>query len=407
MLFQPDRHEKLSDERWSDDAARAAIAEIVDDAERRFDATGWWPAHPLDTERATGPEPARVPDLYVGGAGVVWALTALERRGFAALSRDYRDALGAMAERAQRRLLGQYPAHPPAYLLGDLGVRLVQWKLDPSEANAGSLLDWLERAERIPTLEVMWGSPGVALALTFLLAQRADARARALLVQEVEALLEQWRRCPHAPADLWEQDLYGQRRFIIDSVHGSAGTFHVLLRALDLLGDARRDAVASRASAAIRTLACVEGDEANWPIEVPPRARPDGAQYLVHYCHGSPGFVVCLDPIAPGREPELDALLLRAGNLIWRAGPLRKGPNLCHGTAGNGYAFLKLWKRTGESVWLERARAFAAHALLQLREARRQHGRGRYSLWTGDPGVAVYLAACLQGDASFPTVDEF
>jgi hypothetical protein len=35
-------------------------------------------------------------------------------------------------------------------------------------------------------------------------------------------------------------------------------------------------------------------------------------------------------------------LALGGGELTWRAGPLRKGAGLCHGTAGNGFAFLRL-----------------------------------------------------------------
>jgi hypothetical protein len=46
------------------------------------------------------------------------------------------------------------------------------------------------------------------------------------------------------------------------------------------------------------------------------------------------------------------------------------------------------------------------HAVEQVRAARRTHGRGRYTLWTGDVGVALYLAACIEGDARFPTLDE-
>ena len=45
---------------------------------------------------------------------------------------------------------------------------------------------------------------------------------------------------------------------------------------------------------------------------------------------------------------EIDDLLFAAGEAIWRAGPLAKGSNLCHGTAGTGYAFLKLYRRTGD-----------------------------------------------------------
>jgi Lanthionine synthetase C-like protein len=52
-------------------------------------------------------------------------------------------------------------------------------------------------------------------------------------------------------------------------------------------------------------------------------------------------------------------LLTAAGEAVWAAGPLAKGSNLCHGTGGNGYAFLKLFQRTGQPHWLDRARAFA------------------------------------------------
>lgn len=36
-----------------------------------------------------------------------------------------------------------------------------------------------------------------------------------------------------------------------------------------------------------------------------------------------------------------------------------------------------------------------------------RHGRRRYSLWTGDPGVAVYLHGCLTGRAGMPVLDVF
>jgi hypothetical protein len=93
--------------------------------------------------------------------------------------------------------------------------------------------------------------------------------------------------------------------------------------------------------------------------------------------------------------------------LTWRAGPLRKGANLCHGTAGNGYAFLKLFERTGDELWLDRARAFAMHAIDQVERSTADTGRGRFALWTGDPGTALYLASCRSATAAFPTLDTF
>ena len=74
---------------------------------------------------------------------------------------------------------------------------------------------------------------------------------------------------------------------------------------------------------------------------------------------------------APFKSPELEALLVEGGQFTWAAGPLVKGPNLCHGTGGNGYAFLKLYRRTKDLIWLERARAFAMTAIAQCREARK------------------------------------
>jgi DUF1680 family protein len=106
-----------------------------------------------------------------------------------------------------------------------------------------------------------------------------------------------------------------------------------------------------------------------------------------------------------GRSERMEQLLLQAAEITWRAGPLAKGPGLCHGTAGNGYALLAMYERTGEQRWLQRARRFAVHALLQSHEVRRTYGRRRFSLWTGDLGVAVYLWQCIQGFAGMPTLD--
>jgi lanthionine synthetase-like protein len=110
---------------------------------------------------------------------------------------------------------------------------------------------------------------------------------------------------------------------------------------------------------------------------------------------------------APFATPEFDALLLDGGRFAWAAGPLTKGSNLCHGTGGNGYAFLKLYRRTNDAIWLDRARQFAMTAIFQYRGAQMVAGRGRYSLWTGDIGLAIYLWDCITGDARFPTIDVF
>ncbi|HQR11674.1 MAG TPA: lanthionine synthetase LanC family protein [Casimicrobiaceae bacterium] len=105
--------------------------------------------------------------------------------------------------------------------------------------------------------------------------------------------------------------------------------------------------------------------------------------------------------------PELDDLLIEAGELVWRAGPLEKGAGLCHGTAGNGFDFLKLFKRTGKRRWLERARSFAMQTIEQCAAHAARYGQRRFSLWTGDLGVAMFVQSCLEENDDFPTLDRF
>ena len=47
------------------------------------------------------------------------------------------------------------------------------------------------------------------------------------------------------------------------------------------------------------------------------------------------------------------------------------------------------------------------HAIEQVDKERAEVGRGRYTLWTGDVGVALYLQACISAMADFPTIDSF
>jgi hypothetical protein len=131
----------------------------------------------------------------------------------------------------------------------------------------------------------------------------------------------------------------------------------------------------------------------------PPSSDPaDVARLRVQWCHGAPGIVATIGDLLP---PELASA---GAELIWQAGPLVKGPGLCHGTAGNGYAFLSLHGLTGDPLWLDRARRFAMHALSQVEVERSRTGRGRYTLFTGDVGAALFAQACVELDPRFPTI---
>jgi hypothetical protein len=151
----------------------------------------------------------------------------------------------------------------------------------------------------------------------------------------------------------------------------------------------------------LRRTAVVEDGRATWAAGEGRPLEGDDGEIRLQWCAGAPGMVIAA-------APYLDEdLLLGAAELVWEAGPHgdEKGPGICHGTAGNGYAFLKVFEQTQDERWLERARRFAVHALEQARRLRERRGHGRYSLWTGDAGVAVYAADCLEARTRYPVLE--
>lgn len=46
---------------------------------------------------------------------------------------------------------------------------------------------------------------------------------------------------------------------------------------------------------------------------------------------------------------------VECSDVIWQRGLLRKGYGICHGTAGNGYSFLSLYRLTQDKKYLYRA----------------------------------------------------
>ena len=70
--------------------------------------------------------------------------------------------------------------------------------------------------------------------------------------------------------------------------------------------------------------------------------------------------------------------------------------------AAHGYALLRAFAITQDEQWLARARRFAMHALEQVERMRKHYGRGRFTLFTGDVGAALFARACSDVDARFP-----
>ncbi len=293
-------------------------------------------------------------------------------------------------------MLEHIGAQTRSYLMGDAGIRLTEWRAG-SAATADDLAQIVAANLDDPALEMMWGAPGTMLASLAMYRWTGEDRWADLYRLGVDALDRS--RMTDAPGDgvIWMQDLYGRKQAVLGAVHGFAGNAFALIAGRDLI----EPAAWSRWSLALaRTLeaTALHGEAGvNWAPVV--HAPPERA--LVQICHGAPGMIYGF----AGLDEAIDDLLVAAGDLIWRAGPLTKGANFCHGTDGNGYAFLKLFERTRDELWLDRARCFASHAIAQTEAEARAVGRRRASLWTGDIGLAAYLADCIEGRCRFPSLE--
>jgi hypothetical protein len=401
MLYDPSRHEALDAVSWDEACARASIEAIVADTEARFTPDGAWPIHPLDADNGAA---TPLHPLYFGAAGVIWALHHLASAGACRLARAYTDADVVplvVRTRAWQRGFGE--AEPASYLMGETGIDLVRYALRPDARVADRIADLVAANREHPAREFMWGAPGTLLAALFMHQRTAEARWAQLFRSTAATLWSQLRWSREFGCRYWTQDLYGMTCAYLDGVHGFVATVSPLVRGRHLLDPDAWSAWAGCIAETLSRTATRQGDLVNWRPWLDWQPRP-GKPMLMQYCHGAPGFVVCAGDFP---DASLDALLRGAGEAIWAAGPLRKGSNLCHGTGGNGYAFLKLFARTGDALWLERARAFAMHGIAQTESHAARYGQMRYSLWTGDPGFAIYLWDCISARASFPTVDVF
>jgi hypothetical protein len=392
-LYDPERHEPLGDPEWRPGRARDAIAAIGRDAEAAFDRHRLWPLHPSDDEPGT-PADGVLRGLYVGAAGMLHALGRLAEAGLHAPALDGAAIVDGLYEASLES--PDEDGAGASLLVGSSGILLVAHRLAPSAAIADALAGAIAANVEHPSNELLLGAPGTMLAARAMHARTGEERFAELWRASARTLLAR-----QEPDGLWTQDLYGDRLRHIGAGHGFAGNVLALHGAPEWLDDAA--AVEARAVATARSLAIVDGDLASWP-PLPSGSRT-GARPRVQWCHGAAGVVTSLAALAPGDDAH-GALLAAGGELVWQAGPLSRNAGLCHGTAGNGFAFLALLERTGDERWLARARAFAMHALDQVARFRASAGRGHYALFTGDVGAALLAAACLRGDAGLPGLDD-
>ena len=388
-LVDPDRHVPLGDVQWDEGRARDAIRELLSWAVAGHVPGAGWPRHPDED----GPAAEHYQAIYNGALGVLWVLDAL--RGYAG-----EVGLGLDVAAEARAAAARYAATPdtgevvPSLFLGEVGVLLALGRLDPEADVDDRIYAAVEANIENPTLEALWGSPGTMLAAVHRHEATGGPRWAELFRRNADHLLATWSRHEEAGCWYWIHDLYGRRSPWVGAGHGFFGNAFALLKGVEFLAPETAALVRERVAETLAASAHEEDGGAHWPSWF---VDPNGKRYLVQWCHGAPGVLTSMGPFPIGEDAAVERLLVAAGEAVWRAGPLTKGAALCHGSDGNALALLDIYRRTDDATWLARARRLAMHSW--------EHRSERYSLFTGDLGLAWTLHACLEGRGGIPFLD--
>ena len=133
---------------------------------------------------------------------------------------------------------------------------------------------------------------------------------------------------------------------------------------------------------------------------------------LVHFCHGAPGSIpFLLQAYEFYQDDRFLESAIKAGNVVFTKGIVKKGNNLCHGIAGNSYSLFTLARVTGDEQWKYKAywlvnATYMKSVLIKCAKykdpTRRVTGTADtiYSLMEGRMGLAVLYLDVLTDDDS-------
>ena len=296
----------------------------------------------------------------------------------------------------------------PGLQIGELGILMPAILANPDDEELTRLvMRCMEDTIELPLYEITSGQSGMMHAALALYRKTDKNYWKDLYIKGAKSLIDNWKQDKDTEQWLWQSQVFGPKRHYYGACHGITGNANILLQGADLLPDGYTEMIVNRTVDTLIISVKRKNNLANWTLHT----KPDIDKLLVQWCHGAAGIVTAMSrtpSINSHKSKQLDELLNETGELVWQAGPLTKGSGICHGTSGNGYAFLYLYRRTGNSVWLDRARKFAMHSIEQCQKARLRYGQGWFTLWTGDAGLAIYLYHCMHPEkAAIPGLDLF
>jgi len=388
MLYDQDRHLSINEVLWQEDKVKSDITNIINSCISQFNDKSFW-----QNDKDFKDDREVTETLYMGAIGTLWGL--IYCADFLEIKLPYK--FKEFSDQIHKSYLGnsEIEKNRASYFLGESSILLFKLKYHSHQEDADRLYDLIKKNITNPTLETLWGAPGTMLCAFQYYQQSQDERFVQLIIDSAKFLITSLKEFNENGDKIWIQDLYGKKVSYVGAGHGYFGNMYPLLKCRNYLSKEDQEFILEHVTQITKELAFEEDNLVNWPSTL----KSQRNKLLVQWCHGAAGIINCLIDYPKDHDSKVEELLIKAGELIWRAGALKKGVGLCHGTDGNGIALLQLYKRTGNELWLERARAFGMHAMTQK--------QGNYSLYTGDIGLGVYLVNCIKRDERFPTLDVF
>ncbi|KAL7255013.1 hypothetical protein ACSBR1_009219 [Camellia fascicularis] len=140
-----------------------------------------------------------------------------------------------------------------------------------------------------------------------------------------------------------------------------------------------------------------------------PSSEGNPRDKLVQWSHGATAMAITLCKASQVflSDREFRDAAIEAGEVVWKSGLVKK-VGLADGVAGNAYAFLSLYRLTGEAIYEDRAKAFASFLYHNTKKLVSEgHSQGvadrDYSLFQGLAGTAcLWLDLLAPENSKFP-----
>src|SRR5947207_155469 len=255
-MFHPSRNYTLKDIQWEPELVLKSIQAIAYDAIDQIRQNRKLPRHPMD-------EYGVCSDLYMGMAGVIWALEYLEGKQVIETDLDFAALLEAQLSANEKEFKSTpHPANA-SYLFGELPILLLQFKCSRDARIADKIFQSIEKNNTQPVRELMWGSAGSMLCANLMYQWNSEERWKEVFLLQAERMLNDWQRIENV-GYLWSPDLYGATRKYLGPVHGFAGNIISLIEGKELLGPARYEDICAKVVETVINTATSDERHANW-----------------------------------------------------------------------------------------------------------------------------------------------